>query len=86
MSLYCVVCKNGEMTFEARELILALPIDEILNNRFPSEDSRSDLYNLEFFKKGTLFECQAYITANVPQHLRYLFSVEIVDEDAMRLI
>ena len=86
MSLYCVVCKNGEMTFEAKDFILALPIDETLDNRFPSEDLTSDLYNLEVFKKGTLFECQAYITANVPQHLRHVFSVEIVDEDAIRLI
>jgi len=57
MSLYCVVCKNGEMTFKAKELMLALPIDETLNNRFPSEDSTSDLYNLEVFKKGTKIEC-----------------------------
>ncbi|MGI6722757.1 MAG: hypothetical protein ACOX39_00070 [Arcobacteraceae bacterium] len=86
MSLYCVVCKNGEMTFEAKELILALPIDVTLNNRFPSEDLTSDLYNLEVFKKGTRAECQAYINTNIPSHLRHYFSIEPVDEDAMRLI
>lgn len=86
MSLYCVVCKNGEMTFEAKELILALPIDKTLNNRFPSEDSTSNLYNLEVFKKGTRTECQAYIIENIPERIRHFFSVEIVDADAMRLI
>jgi len=85
MSLYCVVCKNGEMTFEAKELILALPIDETLNNRFPSEDSRSDLYNLEVFKKGTKIECQEYLN-DIPEKIKHLFSIKPVDGDAMRLI
>ena len=85
MSLYCVVCKNGEMTFEAKELILALPIDETLNNRFASKDSTSELYNLEVFKKGPRAECEEYLL-DIPETIRYLFSVEPVDEDAMRLI
>jgi hypothetical protein len=86
MSLYCVVCKNVEMTFEAEELILALPLDDTINNRFPSEDSTSDLYNLEVFKKGTRAECQEYIIENIPEQIRHYFSVEIVDAEAMRLI
>lgn len=85
MSLYCVVCKNGEMTFEAKELILALPLDDTINNRFPFEDSTSELYNLEVFKKGTRAECKEYLL-DIPETIRYLFSVELVDEDAIRLI
>lgn len=85
MSLYCVVCQNGEMIFETKELVLALPIDETLNNRFPSADSTSDLYNLEVFKKGTKIECEKYLN-DIPEKIRHLFSIEPVDKDAMRLI
>lgn len=85
MSLYCVVCKNGEMTFEAKELILRLPIDETINNRFPFDDPHSKLYNLEVFKKGTKIECEEYLN-DIPEKIGHLFSIEPVDEDAMKLI
>lgn len=48
-------------------------------------DSTSELYNLEVFKKGTRAECKEYLL-DIPETIRYLFSVEPVDEDAMRLI
>lgn len=86
MSLFCVVCKNGTVnSIEEKELILALPLDETLNNRFPSENPTSDLYHLEVFKKGTQTECQEYF-ANIPQQIKHLFSIELVDEDALRFI
>ena len=85
MSLYCVVCKNRSITFEEKELIKDLPLDETINNEFPSEDQTSELYALEVFKKGTKAECEQYLN-DIPEQIRYLFSVELVDADAMRLI
>jgi len=73
------------MSFEAKELILALPLDETLNNRFSSEDPVSKIYNLEVFKKGSKEECEEYLL-DIPENIRNLFRVEIVDNDAMRLI
>ncbi|MDY0402705.1 hypothetical protein [Sulfurovum sp.] len=72
MNLYCVVCKNGIMPHEAKELILSLPLDETLNNRFPSENPASNLYNLEVFKKGSMAECQKYLD-NTPEKIKHLF-------------
>jgi hypothetical protein len=85
MNFYCVVCKNGTTTFEEIELVKALVWDKTLNNRFPSEDQTSELYGLEVFKKGTRAECEQYLN-DIPEQIRYLFSVELVDADAMKLI
>lgn len=86
MSLYCVVCKNGIVkSFEEKELILAMPIDETINNRFPFDDPHSEFYNLEVFKKGTLKECQMYFYA-IDEQVKYMFSIELVDDEAMKLI
>jgi hypothetical protein len=72
---------------EAKECVILgkTKYDETLNNRFPSEDSRSDLYNLEVFKKGTKIECQEYLN-DIPEKIKHLFSIKPVDGDAMRLI
>ena len=85
MNFYCVVCKNGTTTSEEIELIKALVWDETINNRFPSEDQTSELYGLEMFKKGTKAECGQYLN-DIPEQIRCLFSVELVDADAPRLI
>lgn len=86
MSLQCVICKNVTVeSIDEKELILALPIDETINNRFSFDDPRSKLYNLEVFKKGTFQECQECFDA-IDERVRYMLSIKHVDDEAMKLI
>lgn len=60
------------VTFEQREMILELPIDETIENRFPFDDPVRK--KVEIFKQGTLSKCQQYID-DMPPQISGLFTV-----------
>jgi hypothetical protein len=53
------------VTGEKQEMILDLPIDETIENRFPFNDV--DRNKVEIFKQGTQSECKQYIDDMPPQ-------------------
>ena len=59
------------VTLEQKDMILALPIDETIENRFPFDDI--DRNKVEIFKQGTQGKCQQYIDDMSPQ-IRGLFT------------
>ena len=58
------------VTVEQKEMILELPIDETIVNRFPFDDDRN---NVEIFKQGTQGKCQQYID-DMPSQINNLFT------------
>ena len=58
------------VTVEQREMILELPIDETIDNRFPFGDDRN---KVEIFKQGTQSKCQQYID-DMPSQINDLFT------------
>ena len=54
-----------------KELILELPIDETIDNRFPFDDLERN--KVEIFKQGTQDECQQYID-DMPSQISGLFT------------
>lgn len=58
---------------EEKELILELPIDESIKNRFPFNDVERN--KVEIFKQGSHSECQQYI-ADIPSQISDLFTTK----------
>ena len=56
---------------EQRKLILELPTDETIDNRFPFDDLERN--RVEIFKQGTQVECQQYID-DMPSEISSLFT------------
>lgn len=73
MAEYYVTTKEIEpmVTVEQKELILELPIDETIENRFPFDDVERN--KVEIFKQGTQSDCQQYID-DMPSQISNLFT------------
>jgi hypothetical protein len=61
------------VTLEKSEMILELPIDEAIENRFPFDDV--DRNKVEIFKQVTQSKCQQYID-DMPPQISGLFTVK----------
>jgi hypothetical protein len=59
------------VSLEQKEMILELPIDETIENRFPFDDV--DRNKVEIFKQGTQSRCQQYID-DMPRTIGGLFT------------
>lgn len=66
------------LTVEQRELILELPIDETIKNKFPFDDVERS--NVEVFKIGTEEECQNYID-EINDQIKDYFTTNAFDEE-----
>ena len=75
MNEYYVTTKEAEplVSEEQMELILNLPIDENIENRYPFDDIERN--KVEIYKTGLQEECQQYIDKMPPQIIN-LFKVE----------
>ncbi|MBN2606599.1 MAG: hypothetical protein JXR47_04610 [Thiotrichales bacterium] len=58
---------------EQKKLILELPIDETIKNRFPFDDVERN--KVEIFKRGSQSECQQYIDG-MPSQISDLFTTK----------
>lgn len=66
------------LTVEQKELILKLPIDETIKNRFPFDDVERS--KVEIFKIGTEEECQNYID-EINDRIKHYFTTEAFAEE-----
>lgn len=75
MAEYYVTTKEVEpmVTVEQKELIVELPFDETIKNRFPFDDLERN--KVEIFKQGSQSECQQYID-DMPSVVSDLFTTK----------
>lgn len=79
MSKYYVTTKAAEpmVSEEQKELILELPVDETIKNRFPFDDIERN--RVEVYKISFQIACQQYIDA-MPSQIIGLFKIEQYDQ------
>lgn len=79
MNEHYVTTKEVEplVSEEQKELILSLPIDENIENRFPFNDIERN--KVEIYKIGSQDVCQRYING-IHQKIIDLFKVEKFDQ------
>ena len=73
------------VSVEEKTLILKIPHEESLNNRFPFSDLDTERGDCEVFFKGSQQACVSYLSS-LPSSIQRFFVIDEVDSTSLNLI